>query len=472
MIPERLIFLDLETTGSNPQRDRVTEIALCPLVEGEPDPEWTSLVDPETPISPFIEQLTGISSALVAGAPTFAELAMALKDRLEGAVVVAHNARFDHGFLKSEFRRLGIPISFRVLCTVKLSRALYPGTRGHSLDHLIVRHGLEVNQRHRALADARAIRAFFQKMCREHPPDRLETAIRKQLEQPSLPAHLDREAIDSLPAGSGVYLFYGENEVPLYVGKSINLRTRVLSHFSSDHRRHKEMRLSQQIRRIDHQQTAGELGALLLEARLIKELCPVYNRRLRRSRDLFAIRLAGQGADLRAAVVPLKSLDTTENLYGLFSTRRQAEKNLRELIKENELCPRVLGLDSGQGACFGYQIKQCRGACAGEESLMAHELRVHQTLAELRLKRWPFFGAIGIRERSPEREETEVHLFDQWCYLGTATSESEMAEILERDCPQPFDRDSYKILMRYLETTRKPDIVKPGKESQNAARTA
>lgn len=192
MLPQNLVFLDLETTGTNPLHDRIIEIGLCEVADGQPDREWSTLVNPEKSFSPFIEQLTGIANGMVTEAPTFDEIAEELFDRLAGKVLVAHNARFDYGFLKNEFRRQGIAFQEKALCTVKLSRALFPEHRRHNLDALVERHALGAQNRHRALGDARLIREFVQKIRDELPAETVGRAVRSQLKQPNLlPFDLD-----------------------------------------------------------------------------------------------------------------------------------------------------------------------------------------------------------------------------------------------------------------------------------------
>lgn len=452
MIPRNLIFLDLETTGTNASRDRVTEVGLCEMVDGQVVAEWSTLVNPETAISPFIQQLTGITAGMVADAPRFVEIADELQGRLSDKVMVAHNARFDYGFLKSEFRRLGIDFRQRVLCTLKLSRALFPQFSKHNLSALIERHDLTATDRHRALGDARATQQFFARVTREKSSESIAEAIQKQLKNQSLPPHLASEEIERLPSSPGVYLFYGDNDSLLYVGKSVDIRSRVKSHFSGDHRAHKGMRLSQQVRRIDHVETAGELGALLLEARLIKERAPIHNRQLRRTRDLFTIRLDPDRAGSNPQIVSFRALqgERLEGLFGIFRSRRKADEALRDIVRDHGFCNRALGLEKGQGACFNYQVKKCRGACVGKEPLPLHEARFINALADLKVRSWPFDGPVGIKETSPDGGRSEVHVFDQWCLLGTADSDERLREILAASSAHSFDLDSYKILNRFL----------------------
>ncbi len=434
--------------------DRITEVGFCEVHNGAIVEEWSSLVNPEKSISPFIEQITGITSAMVAGAPKFSEIAEKLQDKLAGKVLVAHNARFDYGFLKSEFRRLEITFQEKILCTLKLSRALFPQQKKHNLDELIELHDLKAHARHRALGDARVIRDFFEKLQKELPDEILAKAIRSQLKQPSLPPHLPMEQLKRLPSSAGVYLFYGENDTVLYIGKSVDIRSRVYSHFAGDHRVQKGMRLSQQVRRIDFIETAGELGALLLEARMVKGLTPIHNRQLRRTRDLCSIRLAGGvKTGSKPEIVLLKDLggDELEGLHGMFRTRRQAETALREIILAHGLCNRTLGLEKGNGACFNFQIKKCRGACVGLEPIVLHEARLVTAFASMKVRSWPFAGAIGIREKSATNDRTEIHVFNHWCHLGTADSEARLWDILDSSVMLPFDLDGYKILTRFLE---------------------
>jgi len=285
-----LAIVDLETTGAHPAHDRVTEIAVIEVDGGEVAGEWSTLVNPGTGIPPAIQALTGITNDMVADAPGFGSLAAQLHERLEGRVLVAHNARFDYGFLKQEFERAGLAYRARTLCTVQLSRRLYPEHAHHNLDSVMQRHGIECKARHRALGDADAVWQFLRVAAAEHGEQVVAVAARQVAKQASLPAHLDRAMVDAIPEAPGVYLFYGEGTAPLYVGKSVAMRTRVLQHFADDLRSARQLQLAREVRRIEWRRTAGELGALLLEARLVKELLPAFNRQLRRAAALAALK--------------------------------------------------------------------------------------------------------------------------------------------------------------------------------------
>jgi DNA polymerase-3 subunit epsilon len=352
---------------------------------------------------------------------------------------------------------VGISFKPSVLCTVKLSRTLYPQYRHHNLDSLIERYDLQAKERHRALADAQLIHQFWQHASLSFPEDVLQPMISKLVNRSSLPSHLDPLLIHDLPEIPGVYLFYGENDLPLYIGKSVNIRQRVLSHFSADHSHSKEMSLSQQLRRIEWIETSGELGALLTEAKLIKDRMPVHNQRLRRKNALCAWRLEQTDEHLRPVLTWADALDfgTQVNLYGLYHTQRDAIKALRGLATQHQLCLSLLGIEkTSQGRpCFAYQIKKCLGACCGKEQPLAHATRLLMAMHNLKLASWPYPGAIGVREGD------DLHVLDHWCYLGTARTEADVQDLLNTGRPA-FDRDTYQVLSKALKKYPIVDLSK------------
>ncbi len=443
-----LACLDLETTGGNTVYDRITEVGMVRIDADGRTECWSSLLDPQRTIPAQITALTGIDEQMVSGAPTFCELRDALLERLAGHIIVAHNARFDLGFLKQSFRREGVSFQPPTLCSVRLSRALFPGERGHGLDALMRRLGLECSARHRALGDARVVADFLQRLAGTRL-DELLAACRAQWHTPSLPPNLPEGTLERIPERPGVYLIYAENGVLLYVGKSVQLRRRVLDHFRNDHRAQREMRLAQQARHIEWIETAGELSALLLESRLVKERQPVLNRRLRRSRELCTIEWTfGAGVPPRVVcgeqVVPGDS-------FGAFRSPREALSCLRRLASEQGLCDIRLGLQSGSGPCFGHQIKRCRGACVGREPHAQHDLRLAQALQSIRVARWPYAGPICVAEGSEGR--CSLHAIDQWIYLGETSEAADLGALLEGRRPA-FDIDTYRILLRFLSNAR------------------
>jgi DNA polymerase-3 subunit epsilon len=444
-----LAIVDLETTGADPAHDRITEIAVLEVNGFEVASEWSTLVNPLAPIPAGIQALTGITQEMVAGAPTFRELAEGLFERLDGRLFVAHNARFDYGFLRREFERQGIRFQAKTLCTVRLSRRLYPGEPRHNLDSVIARHGIACRARHRALGDADALWQFLRVAHEQHGDEVIAVAARQVARQPALPPQLDPAAIEAIPHAPGVYIFYGEGTAPLYVGKSLSMRTRVLAHFSNGIRSGASAELARAVRRIEWERTSGELGALLREARLVKELAPTYNRQLRKADGLCGF--VFDGARLRLAEAADIGAEELECVRGLFRSRRVAMQALRSLADEHKLCLQALAIEGGRaGPCFRRQVGRCGGACAGEENLHLHHARAGAALARFRTAAWPYRGPVGIVETDRGRDATEMHVFDRWCHLGTAISDADVAELLESRRNPRFDFDHYQILARHL----------------------
>ena len=454
---EPIACVDVETTGGHPAWHRITEIAIVGVRAGEVEWEWSQLVNPGGRIPPSIQQLTGISDEMVADAPPFAAIADEVEARLAGRRFVAHNARFDYGFVRTELRRLGRPFSAPLACTVRLSRDLYPEQPRHNLDAIIARHGLECASRHRALPDAQVLAQLWGALRREWPAEALDAALDRVGRRPSLPSHLSPDLVDDLPEACGVYRFIGEGDALLYVGKALNLRERVLSHFMSAGRDAKSQRLSAQVRRIEWTETAGELGALLLEARVVRESKPVYNRRLRGGGELFTWRVDDDGS--APQLTPLEGPLPAGDIFGLYRSARQARTALTTLAREQKLCLRVLGLEQGgEVSCFGHQVGRCAGACVGAEPRLKHNLRLKLALAPHKLRSWPYKGAVALEETSAMGLR-QWHVLDGWQYLGSVQpDEVDPAEATRGGLATPqagFDPDVYRILARHLTRTRK-----------------
>jgi DNA polymerase-3 subunit epsilon len=443
-----IVFVDLETTGADGQHDRITEIG---VVEVGPDgiQEWDTLLDPGTSIPPFIQRLTGITDEMVRGQPTFASIAETLAERLQGRLFVAHNARFDYGFLKNEFRRAGLTFRADVLCTVRLSRSLFPSAAKHGLDALVARFGLEPRARHRALADAELLWQFWQKIHALYSVELVAAATQALVRRASLPAGLEETALDDVPDTAGVYLFYGDNDAPLYVGKSVHLRQRIGAHFSGDHRVGKDMRLARLVRRVEWRETGGEIGALLLEASLVKSMQPVHNQMLRRNSRLYSWELHPE-----LPVPRLRSDDDTDfsrrgHLYGAFPSRGAAQAWLRRLADEHQLCQATLSLEKTTRAgnpCFARQLHRCEGACVGEEDSRSHRARIATAMAGSELKPWPFGGPVAWPEVSGT--QTWWHVVEDWCYLGSVRSQEDAGALLAEQAR--FELDTYQILASRL----------------------
>jgi len=293
-----------------------------------------------------------------------------------------------------------------------------------------------------------------------------------------LPHGIAPDNLAALPRGCGVYVFRGEGALPLYIGKSVDLRARVLSHLRSPD----EAAMLAQSRRVDTYRTAGEIGALLLEAQWVKQHMPLYNIRLRRSRSLVAWRLS---PDAGHAGQPPQLVDSgqhdfahTSDLYGLYASRRAAQADLRALAAEHRLCLVALGLEKPlRRGCFGRQLRQCDGVCTGDEPTAAHHARLFSALLAQQVQCWPYPGAVDIIER--DGDWVQAHRVHNWCYLGSHTHQGQAPDTpLAAAAPAPtgaahahahahahasasagaatsatsarFDLDTYKILVKPL----------------------
>jgi DNA polymerase-3 subunit epsilon len=445
------VFVDIETNGGNGDRGRITEIALIRVENGEIVEEFTSLVNPGTPIPYWITRLTGISNADVADAPYFDEIAPDIHRIMEGALFVAHNVRFDFSFVKRQLEAVGYTFRPKLFCTVRMSRKLYPEHKGHSLEKILQRHTIETTDRHRAYADARAILDFTRLAIEEKGLEAFEAALALQLKTKTLPPNVDEEAFARIPQTPGVYIFEDNDGRPLYVGKSVNLRSRVMSHFANDTKIAKEMKLSLTSHSISFIETETEIEALLLESAKVKELQPIHNRLLRRTVQQAVLVRTENDDGYSVISVENRQLDQETELssiYGVYTSRMKAKARLESLMKTFQLCPKLLGLEKGKGACFRYHLGLCKGGCVGKESPEVYNRRVEYALERSRIEAWPFKGALSVAISA-----SKALVIDQWIVKGYITAFEDGSTYAER-LANGFDMDTYRIIRSFLKTHR------------------
>ena len=460
-----LTFVDIETTGLNPVRDRIIEVAAIRVENGKVVETFEQLINPEILFPPEITLLTGISNEQVEQAPRFFDLKEDIKRLTKDSLFIAHNARFDYGFIRQEFRRYEETFTQKQLCTVKLFKALVPGLSHYNLDTLLSYFDISIQYRHRALSDAIALWEFIQKALLQYSPEVVEAAVNKAMKRQSLPTHITEEDIDALPERPGVYLMYGEDPTPLYIGKSISIRERVLSHFAESLRSPKEIKLAHQVRRIETRETPGELSALLLESSLVKIYQPHFNRQLRKvQKMMIAKEQAHDGEFLTLSLEQVDHIDVEmiPSILSVFRSNKQAKERLLELAKEHSLCPKLLGLENSSHGCFWQELGWCKGACVGKESVASYNLRFKTAFASFSFKQWPFPGPVVISE---EGESTSgAIVVDKWCVLGTMEDQ----EMIPTFSPEEylFDVDTYKILARYIFSTKHQMHIKLLRETR------
>lgn len=438
-------FVDVETTGLSPADDRIREIGVV-LVDGGPVERWTSLLRSGGRMRGNASPDDGPLH------PRFRDVAGDLSRMLEGRVLVAHNARFDYGFLKAEFDRVGIDFQPRLLCSLMLSRRLYPELSCHDLDALVHHHGLNATVRHRALPDADLIWQLWQAFERSLPARVLDDATEKLLAGPILPESLDPSLVDRLPAAPGAYMFHGENDEVLLTGAATNLRSQVIDYFRLDHASGRALDYAHRVTNISWRVTRGLLGAQLHAA-----ILDPTRRQPRASVPQFCCRLV-PGAMPCVAIAPLRNgIDDGEGgSFGLFASERKAKNALTRLAFKASLCHCMLGID-------GFAAEDCR-ACAGDAGGRGCTGRANRTKQMARIfaalgtwdkPSWPYNGPIGIRERS------DLHVIDRWQYLGTARDEADIDSLLDCRCEgDAFDREVYALLKRTIRNLSETEVVR------------
>ncbi|HEY1460986.1 MAG TPA: exonuclease domain-containing protein [Casimicrobiaceae bacterium] len=430
----RLAFVDVETTGLSPTIDRIAEIGVV-TVEGECSDRWTTLV--RTRSRRESERSASVSSAELHDAPAFSDIAAALAARLSGCLLIAHNARFDYAFLRAEFERAGIAFDAEVICTVMLSRELYPHEPRHDLDSLAARHRLSAVTRHRALPDAELLWRWWQTIHRQWPSALIDQKIARLLVAPILPAHLDASLIERMPEAPGVYALHADDERALVIAAAANLKRAVVNYFRTDHASARALEYSHRITDITWRVTAGVLGARLHAAALHAERTG--------GRAEYTWQFAPDAVPSISIVrVADRSDASTGDCFSWFASKRKAANALVRLARKHRLCHALLGVSGlAKDTCQACPVDQPVAACIGRVACKKQLMRVYAALDAQRRPRWPHRGPVGIRERS------ELHVVDAWRFLGTARNEADVHHLLE-DRARGFDPRLYALLDRTL----------------------
>lgn len=449
-----LAVVEVKTTGVHPARDAIWELAIIQVdAEGGVAQRLHWLFEPGVALSPQLLSLSGLHPLEISGQPRIDSEARAIADAIRGRVLVGHNLRFSLAFLRRvlpDWKTLRPP----QLCTLRLARATLPQLASAGFDALCAHFGITRFFRDRAVPDAEAVLTLARHLLQQVAP----TTLGQQLRSAARPPLLAAERFAQLPERPGVYYFLGDGGAQLYVGKSRNLRRRVMSHFQNDHRDRRSLQMVQQIRDVQVAITAGELGALLFESAEIKRLQPLYNRRLRKQRELLTWALAGKPGALRIELLQHRALTPGLRHAGLFRSRHHARQWLLEQARERQLCLRVLGLEEGEGACFAYQLGRCTGACCGEESRATHDRRLLAGAEHLQTQAWPWSGPVALVERDEQHGLTQWHVLDQWRHLGTV-DRLEHAQSLLAERRSGFNLDTYHILLGHLRRHPNMEIV-------------
>jgi len=452
MMTDTFAIVDIETTGGRPDRDKVTEIGIVLHNGRQILSTYSTLINPECYIPYGITQITGITQEMVADAPRFYEVAKEIVELTEGAIFVAHNARFDYSFLREEFGRLGYTFSRKQLCTVRLSRKVFPGLQSYSLENLIRHFSIEAKRRHRALDDALATARLLE-MAFEAQSGQVtvKEMVQQGLQATRLPQHFQAGQLERLPEACGVYYFYNAHKEVVYVGKSINIRKRVAEHFAD--MTDKGLQLQRQVADLSYEVTGSELVALLLESAEIKRLLPPINRAQRQQSFPFGIHaFYDEEGVLNFDVVRLnEKVKSEKTVISEYPTYMRAKARLNQVLAEHELCSRYCHLYPGQGACFLYHLRQCRGVCAGQELAEDYNQRAAQAQERMRTV---FDSDFLLLDKGRSADEQAVVLVREGGFQGYGYIDKEVAhsveELLGAVRPQAGNAETNRIIQRFM----------------------
>ncbi|PVW16542.1 exonuclease domain-containing protein [Marixanthomonas spongiae] len=449
-------ILDIETTGGKYNEEGITEIAIYRFDGHEIVDQFSSLINPERSIQPFVVNLTGINNQMLRNAPKFYEVAKRIIEITEDCTLVAHNAKFDNRILTTEFDRLGYKYEKKTLCTVELSKKLIPDLPSYSLGKLVKSLGIPLTDRHRAQGDAKATVTLFKMLLnKDTQKNIIQAAVRKNPKRQLEPKLLD--FIAEAPTETGVYYMHRDDGKIIYIGKSKNIKKRLTQHFTSDNRKSK--RIQKEVASVSYEKTGSDLIAQLKESEEIKSNRPVYNRALRKS--TFNHQLTSFKDENGYINLKIEKADARKKAITTFTNYQQAKAVLFKITEAYKLCQKLNGLHKTQGSCFQYSIKACNGACIAAEPPEAYNRRVQQFIDETSYKNQNML----IIDRGRDVEERSVVLIEAGQYKGfgyfNLNHQITNPEILKTLInPMQNNRDVQHIIQNYLRKNKKVKTVK------------
>jgi DNA polymerase-3 subunit epsilon len=401
--------VDVETTGGKYGEEGITEIAIYKFDGLEITDQLISLINPERPIQPFVENLTGIHEKMLRNAPKFYEIAKRIVEITTDCVLVAHNASFDYRMLQTEFDRLGFDFERKTLCTVELSKKLIPNVESYKLGKLVRSLGIPLSDRHRAAGDARATLDLLKILLHKDAEKHIVKNLIKTHTSTKKPKHL-LKLLKSVPAAMGVYYLHNSKGDVIYIGKSKNMKRRVNQHFSSSGK--KQLRIQLETDSVSVEETGSELIALLKELDEIKLHKPKHNRVYKSSFIKFGLRLAENKNHYQ--VLRLVHANSEDEYLTTFKNLNRARKLLFHYAEKYSLCLQLLSLDKKQDGCGFYQKQKCLGACVGEEPAKSYNKRVQQLISDIEF----LYSDMVIVDRGRNPEEQSVILIENKKLVG------------------------------------------------------
>jgi DNA polymerase-3 subunit epsilon len=434
--------VDIETTGGYASGNGITEISIH-IHDGDQVVEtWETLINPEQYIPSHIEALTGINNEMVASAPTFEAVASKIHELLQDKVFIAHNVNFDYSFIRHHLSLCGFTLNCKKLCTVRLSRKLFPGHPSYSLGKLCTSLGINLENRHRAGGDAAATAILFGMLIKADLENVISGSLDKASKEQALPPHLSKNYIDRLPSNPGVYYFKDQKGKVIYIGKAKNLKKRVLSHFTGNNITKQRQEFLKNIHNIDYEICGTELMAFILEATEIKRLWPENNKALKRFEQKYALyEFEDQNGYIRLGIDKYKK--QCPALY-TFNSILDGHNLLKMLIKEHNLCEKLCFVQRDRIACTAHQTGTCYGACVREEEPSVYNIRVQDAKDRLAAL-LPTFAVID-RGRTDDEQSClwiEKGKFYGMGYLSHYADVNDLDQV--KSALQPYPSNDYII---------------------------
>lgn len=453
-IIEMYAVVDVETTGGKFNEEGITEIAIYRFDGVKIVDQFSSLVNPLREIQPFVQRLTGINSKMLVNAPKFYEIAKRIVEITEDAVLVAHNAEFDYRIIRTEFKRLGFDFERQSLCTVDLAQKLLPEVPSYKLGKLVRFLGIPIADVHRAHGDAQATVELFKVLLEKDSSKEIISAHIKTLNKKQVPSKY-LNIIDELPTETGVYYIYNEAGSIIYIGKSKNIKKRVLSHLTSKSR--KAEKIQKAIFRVTYELCGNECLALLKEQHEIKKNQPRLNHALKYRHFAMGIRRDVSSPYHRLLV---EQVHQDRQYLDVFKNKKEAEGRLRYWLEEFSLCAQHTSFARAQGACFRKGINKCQGACVGEEHCDAYNTKV-QAVAESLL--YPFENFLIIDKGKKTGEKSFIFIkegvFQGYGYFQLNHQIKSIEKIEVRLVKIDDNRDTQAVIRSFLRRERFQKLI-------------
>ncbi|MBU2930032.1 exonuclease domain-containing protein [Winogradskyella psychrotolerans] len=448
-------ILDIETTGGKYNEEGITEIAIYQFDGHKVTDQFISLVNPERDIQPFVVNLTGINSKMLKNAPKFYEVAKRIVEITEDCIIVAHNSSFDYRILKTEFKRLGFPFKRKTLCTVELSQQLIPDMPSYSLGKLTRSLGIPMSERHRANGDAMATVKLF-KLLLNKDLDKVIVKDAIKVEQKSKIAPNLKDIIEQLPADTGVYYIHNANGEIIYIGKSKNIRKRIIQHFTGTNSKSKK--IQKLVSTVTYEKTGSELAALLKESAEIKANKPIFNRALRRTIFTHALYSVVDKNGYINLFIDKSSREETP--ITTFNTRGSGKQFMFKAVDTYNLCQKLTNLYATKTSCFKYDVKECLGACINEEPATSYNERVNALIEKFSYANKDML----IIDKGRTIEEKSVFLIENGVFKGMGFFDlnhqiNNRAILKSLITPMENNRDTKHIIQSYMRRNKRLKIV-------------